>query len=68
MDCPICFSKTATSDSRTSSDHTKRRRKCLSCGYRFTTIEIDMDSYRKQEQTILRMREFMKGLEVNDQD
>lgn len=40
MKCPICLSPdTTVIDSRPTEDSTRRRRKCLSCGERWTTWE-----------------------------
>ncbi len=40
MRCPYCGSeKTRVVDTRSSGDVIRRRRKCLSCGRKFTTIE-----------------------------
>ena len=47
MTCPQCCSKTKIWDSRMQDDAKRRRHKCLSCGYRFTTIEIDEDLYER---------------------
>ena len=45
MMCPTCGNQTKVIDSEASSDSVKRRRKCLSCGYRYSTVEIDVDMY-----------------------
>lgn len=47
MTCPKCYGKTRIIDSRTDDDSTERRRKCVECGYRFSTIEIDRDLYER---------------------
>lgn len=47
MTCPVCGGDTKVIDSRPSEDSVQRRRKCLECDYRFNTIEIDMDLYKK---------------------
>jgi transcriptional repressor NrdR len=40
MHCPKCKSDTKVKDSRSSANNTiRRRRACLSCGYKFTTLE-----------------------------
>ena len=49
MTCPICGGDTRIIDSRNKDDHKKRRRICQECGYKFNTIEIDMDLYLKME-------------------
>jgi len=58
MTCPKCYAKTKVIDSRTDEDSTERRRECLECGYRFSTIEIDKDLYeRTVKQNDKRQRE-----------
>ena len=47
MTCPKCCSKTKIWDSRMQDDAKRRRRECLSCGYRFITIEVDEDLYER---------------------
>ena len=47
MTCPKCCSKTRIWDSRMQDDAKRRRRECLSCGYRFITIEVDEDLYER---------------------
>lgn len=49
MTCPVCGGDTRIVDSRSKDDCKKRRRKCQECGYKFNTIEIDMDLYLKME-------------------
>ena len=45
MICPKCGADTIVVDSRRSDANIKRRRKCLRCGNRFSTMEIDLDVY-----------------------
>lgn len=46
MKCPMCGSgSTATLDSRSDNDSVVRRKKCLECNHRWTTIEIDKDQW-----------------------
>lgn len=47
MTCPVCGGYTMIIDSRNKDDHKKRRRVYQECGYKFNTIEIDMDLYLK---------------------
>ena len=47
MTCPKCNGKTEIVDTRADDDAVKRRRQCLECGYRFSTIEIDKDLYER---------------------
>ena len=45
MTCPVCGGETKVVDSRPIEDGTRRRRQCLECDHRFTTVEIDADYY-----------------------
>lgn len=47
MDCPNCGAPTKVVDSRPSAKTVVRRRKCLECKYRFSTIEIDTEVYER---------------------
>lgn len=47
MTCPKCNEKTKVIDSLTDEDSTLRRRECMACGYRFSTVEIDKDLYER---------------------
>ena len=47
MTCPNCNSRTKVVDSRTDEDSTERRRECVACGYRFTTVEVDKDLFER---------------------
>ena len=47
MKCINCNSKTTTLDTRQSPQGVHRRHKCLSCGHRFTTIEVTKEEYAK---------------------
>jgi len=41
MNCPKCGKDTNTIDSRPcANNEVRRRRKCVNCGYRFTTYEM----------------------------
>ena len=53
MNCPTCGGQTCVYDSQALEDCVKRRRKCLSCGGRFSTVEIDMDMYNAMRGTDL---------------
>lgn len=69
MTCPVCGGYTMIIDSRNKDDHKKRRRICQECGYKFNTIEIDMDLYLKMggetmiELTIENLEEVLAALE-----
>lgn len=41
MTCPICGNETKVVDSRRQVDFIYRRRKCIACGYTFTTSETE---------------------------
>lgn len=46
MKCPMCGSDNiATANSRSDNDSVVRRKKCLECNHRWTTIEIDKDQW-----------------------
>ena len=47
MTCPVCGEKTRTTNSRSNVESVRRRRECRECGHRFTTIELEVDLYRK---------------------
>lgn len=47
MICPVCGENTKVIDSRADVDSVNRKRECLSCKYRFLTVEIDEDLYEK---------------------
>lgn len=45
MNCPECSGRTEVIESR-DNGYIRRRRKCLYCGFRFTSIEIPNDEYK----------------------
>ena len=47
MLCPMCDGQTKVIDSRPDVDCVNRIRKCLECGFKFKTVEIDAD-YMKE--------------------
>ena len=48
MLCPKCKSDKLTCiDSRPSGDTTRRRRMCLDCKCRFSTMEIEVEEYKE---------------------
>ena len=48
MQCPKCNAYgLACSDSRPYNETIRRRRRCMNCGYRFSTVEISVEDYRK---------------------
>ena len=49
MVCPECGYNTYIIDTRIRPDETiRRRRQCVECKYRFTTVEVPMDKYEKK--------------------
>lgn len=53
--CEKCGGATAVINSRDEFGYVRRRRKCSSCGYRYSTVEIrksDFDRVEKNVQTI----------------
>ena len=56
MKCPKCrMEGLAVVDSRPTEDSIRRRRKCLSCGHRFTTYESELNPHDlkvKEEQLV----------------
>ena len=49
MNCPKCGAVARVYDSRPFDDHTWRRRKCVECKHKFTTVEIDGDYYAEMK-------------------
>lgn len=47
MNCPKCGAQTQVKDSRDKGAGTRRRRLCVACNTKFTTIEIDLAEYIK---------------------
>ena len=47
MLCPICGEKMKTIDSRAEEDCTRRMRKCVWCGKKYSTREISVERYEK---------------------
>lgn len=47
MTCPVCGEKTKVIESQADVDSIERRRECLACSFRFTTVEIDRDLYKR---------------------
>lgn len=43
MLCPMCNGQTKVTNSRPEDDCVNRRRECLDCHYRFSTVEVDVD-------------------------
>ena len=43
MKCPVCNGNTGVYNSRPEVDCVRRNRRCYDCGYKFRTVEIDLD-------------------------
>lgn len=49
MKCPKCESKTKVMDSRLIEfNRVRRRRRCKECGYRFSTLEVNIEDVIKE--------------------
>jgi transcriptional regulator NrdR family protein len=65
MKCPKCNALgLAAADSRPYNGTIRRRRKCLNCGYRFSTFEIIEEDYRKMKDTEAELAYVLSYLEV----
>lgn len=63
--CPICNGKTKCIDTRESGEFEKairRRYKCLDCDYRYSTIEIPIEDYKRENITVPNIRESLSKL------
>ena len=47
MNCPKCGNDTHVVDSRPNDESVARRRECVACKYRFSTIEIETELLEK---------------------
>ena len=50
--CPICNGKTKCIDTRESGEvdnAIRRRYKCINCDYRYSTIEVSLEDYKRNE-------------------
>lgn len=45
MKCPICGGNTEVRDSRPKVDTIYRRRRCVKCNYRFSTVEVEAERH-----------------------
>ena len=63
--CPDCDGSTTITDSRLRPDGAiHRRRECLVCGFRFSTIEVEEFMYDDASRAeIIRLREHIERLE-----
>lgn len=64
MQCPKCNAYgLACSDSRPYNETIRRRRRCLNCGYRFSTVEISIEDYHKLKENEAEAAEVLSNLE-----
>lgn len=65
MNCPKCSGKSEVSDSRPKDGTVRRRRKCLKCGHKYTSYEVDVSTLllvRNQSKTVKHvLRELQKA-------
>lgn len=63
MICPKCQDDmTEVIDSRVMPYGVRRRRECLVCDHRWTTVEIDVDQYKTLQRIARSMREITQEL------
>lgn len=66
MKCPKCHLGTAVVDSRPTGETIRRRRRCITCDYRFSTFEVpveevqDLDAAKKMNE----IREALQRVQV----
>lgn len=64
MDCPKCGSGNGyVMDSRRAGGTVKRRRRCLDCGHRYSTMEVDAEKLRELERTVAVLRLLQEKIE-----
>lgn len=69
MNCIVCNNKTTTKETRTLlSGVVVRKRKCLSCGYTFFTVEeaVDYDDIRQEYRETINAMMYEKRKEKNN--
>lgn len=53
MKCPSCQSTNLeVRDTRATENSVRRRRECMSCGHRWTTLELDQQTYESAKRLI----------------
>lgn len=63
--CNKCHSETIVINSRDDDGYVRRRRKCVNCGYRYSTVEFlkeDFDNVIKSARTIKEIAERFNAL------
>lgn len=59
--CSKCHNPTIVIDSRDEFNHVRRRRECVNCGYRFSTIEILKAEFDKMNKSLKIIKESVDG-------
>jgi transcriptional regulator NrdR family protein len=65
MNCEKCNNKTSTINSRKAKYGTLRRHECLSCGHRFTTVEITKEEYESRVRKLKVYKAMLRALKYN---
>ena len=69
MNCPKCRSGNIDIlDSRRHEDCVKRRRMCLDCGFRYSTIEINVDEYKTMQEKVNFLHTLMQKVKETADD
>ena len=63
--CPNCGGKVAVYDSRVSKHGQRRGRKCLKCGFRYSTVEVMIAEYNDK---MKQMEDLKKEIECHKRD
>lgn len=66
--CNKCHSETVVINSRDEDGYVRRRRKCVSCGHRYSTVEFlkeDFDKVMKSVRTIREIADKMNTLSLS---
>ena len=64
MQCPKCKAHgLACHDSRPYNETIRRRRRCLNCGYRFSTVEISIEDYHKLKENEAETADVLSNIE-----
>jgi transcriptional regulator NrdR family protein len=56
MQCPVCAGASQVKDSRPQAEGVNRRRECVACGHRWSTVEIDRDLFAAYEKASVELR------------
>lgn len=57
--CNKCHSETVVIDSRDEDGYVRRRRKCVSCGHRYSTVEFLKEDFDKVMKSVRTIREIV---------